>query len=350
MVDQVAERLRQGIRSRRWIESMPGRSRLAEELGVSSSTVIRALSLLENEGLLVSGGPGKKRKIVEGSVDSESRSLRVALMLFDRQHRATDFISELLHQLEEAGHIPFIAEKTVLDLGQDSKVISRYVESVSADAWMITNGSHDLLKMMIEKQVPTFALFGCHDCLSIAGARPDKSPMVTKITQQLINLRHRRIVFICRHFVRSPGPTKLVVDYLKVLEEANIRVGEYNLPRWEESKEGLARLLESLYRHTPPTALIFDEAHLFNAGFHFLSQKRLIVPQDVSLVALEEDPDLRWCQPPITHVRWDHSKLITPVVRWASKIANGKEDLRQVLTSAELIEGGTVGPAALKYV
>ena len=44
--------LREGLREGRWQGSMPGRNRLAVELGVNHKTVKAALVILEREGLL----------------------------------------------------------------------------------------------------------------------------------------------------------------------------------------------------------------------------------------------------------------------------------------------------------
>jgi DNA-binding GntR family transcriptional regulator len=59
--EQVAVHLREELKRGRWTESMPGRDRLASELGVNSVTVERALKMLEREGVLKSQGVGRRR-------------------------------------------------------------------------------------------------------------------------------------------------------------------------------------------------------------------------------------------------------------------------------------------------
>jgi len=51
--DQVTEQLRQGMAEGRWRKTLPGRKRLAEELGCSSWTIEGAVERLAQEGLLV---------------------------------------------------------------------------------------------------------------------------------------------------------------------------------------------------------------------------------------------------------------------------------------------------------
>jgi DNA-binding LacI/PurR family transcriptional regulator len=111
------------------------------------------------------------------------------------------------------------------------------------------------------------------------------------------------------------------------------------------SNEGFECILDSLFRVTPPTALILDEPILFNAGFHHLARRGLRVPQDVSMVCTDVEPGFAWCLPAITHIRWDYHPLVRRIVRWANNVARGKDDRRQSFSKAEYVEGGTIGPA-----
>ena len=43
------------------------------------------------------------------------------------------------------------------------------------------------------------------------------------------------------------------------LEFHGIRTGRYNLPDWPGNPDGLCQKLDSMFRHTPPTALIVDD-------------------------------------------------------------------------------------------
>ena len=55
--EQVAAHLREGLLQGRWSGVMPGKNRLARELGVSGKIVVAALGQLERGGLLVGQGP-----------------------------------------------------------------------------------------------------------------------------------------------------------------------------------------------------------------------------------------------------------------------------------------------------
>jgi len=145
--------------------------------------------------------------------------------------------------------------------------------------------------------------------------------------------------------MRLPEPARGPLAFLDELETAGIETGAFNLPDWEESSKGFERVLDSLFSRTAPTALILDERFLYHAAHHYLARRGLRVPADVSLVCTDADPSFSWCLPPVTHTRWDYRPMVRRIVRWSNNVARGKDDRRQSFTKAELVEGGTIGPA-----
>ncbi len=72
----------------------------------------------------------------------------------------------------------------------------------------------------------------------------------------------------------------------------------------------------------------------------------VVVPDDVSMIcASNEVLPLAWCQPKISHFSWDRKLLVKRVDRWAGRVSKGQKDVRQSFIPAELILGGTIGPA-----
>ncbi|HSP43445.1 MAG TPA: substrate-binding domain-containing protein, partial [Luteolibacter sp.] len=109
--------------------------------------------------------------------------------------------------------------------------------------------------------------------------------------------------------------------------------------------KGLHTLLNSLFRTTPPTALLLDEPVLFIAARDHLARKGIVAPKSVSLVCCDADSSFDWCLPQVTHIRWDSRLIVQRVVRWADQIGRGKNDRRQSASKAHLVVGGTIGPA-----
>ena len=344
LTDQVTALLRKGMIEGRWREALPGRDQLADDLGCSHWTVETAMRRLAKEGLLVSQGPGRRRQIKLSQSMTRARTLRVMILLYENSDRKTDYLVELVHRLQQAGHHAAFAAKTMRDLGMDVMRIARFASMEEADAWVVVAGPREVLEWFSQQPTPTFALFGRFRQGPLAGAIPDKAGAYAELVERLFKLGHRRIVNLVREDRRKPIPGFLDRFFLEQLTKHGIQTGPYNLPDWEDTPEGLQHLLDSLFRHTPPTALLLDEPALFFAARDHLARKGIIAPEHVSLACCDYDPTFDWCRPTITHISWDSRPLIQRVVKWAENTSRGKDDRRKSGCRAQLVVGGTIGP------
>ena len=342
--EQVAAYLRAEVERGHWFGMMPGVNQLAPELGVTRKTVEVALRQLEREGLLTNRGAGRKRLIVL-SGGASIRPMRVAILLYEPADRRLEYLVELQHALAEAGHTVITASKSLTELNMDVARVSRLVKQTAADAWVVVAGSAGVLEWFRAQTRPVFALFGRREGLAIAAMGPDKSPALTAATRHLIGLGHRRIVMLCRQLRRLPKPGSSEQAFLDELKANGLPVSDFNLPDWEESREGFQKLLHSLFRVTPPTALIIDEASFFVATQQFLAGRGIRVPQHVSLVCTDADPIFAWCTPSISHIGWDTHTLVRRIVSWAATVSRGGRDVKQTSVPAEFVTGDTTGPS-----
>ena len=341
--EQVAGYLRENLLCGTWTGTMPGEDRLVAQLGVGRNTIKMALRHLEQEGLLVGQGAGRRRKIVLPE-DHAPRGLRVAVLFYEKGDEANDLCTRFQNKLKAAGHTVVHAPKNLTDLGGNLRRLARMIEGTGADAWVVIAGSGEVLQYFEQGQIPVFALYGRASRLRIAGITPNKVPAIVAATRRLIALGHRRIVMLDWQITLSTPGTDGVA-FLDELAAHGIEAGNYNMPGWEGGFDGLYRCLESLFARTPPTAIfLFSTAEYF-ATAQFLLNRGLRVPQDVSLVCCYMAPYFRRYEPSISHVRWNDQLMVNRIARWANNISHGKEDTRQTRIDAEFVEGGTVGVA-----
>ncbi len=342
---QVEHHLRQALVAGQWRGFMPGVLKLEEELGVNRKTVEGALRLLERDGLIVSQGAGRRRRIVVPERAWAKRRLRVALLLYESADAGLDYIVDLRHRLDEEGHSSFIVPRTLRDLKMDARRLPGLVKATRADAWVVAAGSRNVLQWFAAQPIPAFALFGRREGLSIAGIGPDKVSACAAAARKLIDLGHRRICMLVHPERRLPEPGAPEQAFLAELAARGITTGSYNLPAWEDSAAGFHALLEALFRTTPPTAMIVDGAALFFAAQQFLLHQGVRVPAHVSVLCTDDDPAFAWCRPSVAHIRCDIRPVVQRILRWAAHISRGKRDARQSFTSAVFFPGGTIGPA-----
>ncbi|MES2981209.1 MAG: substrate-binding domain-containing protein [Verrucomicrobiota bacterium] len=342
-VEQLAAYLRTEIVAGSFGDTLPGVNRLAKELAVSPKTIIAAVAQLEHEGLLRGQGERRRCKVVPLAEKAKS-TLRVGILLYEPGDMVLPYQVDLRHQLQEAGLTPFFAEKSLSELGLDVERVAAFVKKSKADAWIVCAGSREILEWFASRPIPVFAQFGLFNGLPIAGMRVHKVPAMTAAVRKMIELGHKRIVMLAREERRKPQPAIYEQAFLDELEAHGIEIGPYHLPDWEQNITGFHRCLDSLFKHTPPTALLISEHTLFISARDHLAQIGIISPRDVSLVC--DDPDLAfsWCDPPISHISWNSGTIVRRMVRWAEKVARGVVDKHQGLMLAEFVEGGTIGP------
>ncbi len=352
IIDQTMEHLRAGIRRGRWSVRLPGVRPLSEELGVSRETLRTALRRLEKEGFLAEGGPSGSRLIKDKDAAPSARgSLRIAILPMQRLQSVDmpnqALLFQLMHDLEAAGHSTTLVNLPGNTPEPSEATLARLVRERGADAWVVYMGSHEALEWFSRQSFPSIALGGRSLGLAMAATGVDYSPALREATRDLVRLGHRRIVYVCPRSARQPEPGKLVRAFLDELTVSGIPAGAYNIPDWEETPEGLRRLLDSLFKFTPPTALILWNGLQVAGTLAFLSERKLRVPGDISVISHLSDEQVAWQSPGmgVADFARDDSKIIRRIVRWADNTALGKEDKEQEVFVGHFTPSASLGPA-----
>jgi DNA-binding LacI/PurR family transcriptional regulator len=349
MPERVAERLREGIQQGQWDDQFPGEQQLARDLDVSRYTVRKALRILEKEGVLGGHGHGRNRRITAaGAAVAAQRPLRVNILRHDESladnTQTSMVLIEIMHSLEAAGHQVSNLKKSQIELRHDVARLTRQLVRTPADAWVVEAGSYPLLQWCANQPTPCFALYGRTKGLTLARTGPDTVRAYIDATRQLIALGHRRIVLIVREGFRKPPLGGCELAFMNELKTHGIPTGNYNLPDWEETPEGFHHLMESLFKSSPPTAIIIDETYWFIAALGFMAHRGIRVPEDVSLVSGDYMPLLDSCHMGFSRMRWDNRLIVRRVVRWVDAVRKGKADRKTLNIPAEFVPGGSIGP------
>jgi DNA-binding transcriptional regulator YhcF (GntR family) len=353
--EQVAAHLEAEILSGRWQETMPGVIRLSSEMGVNRTTIQAGLRLLEARGLLQPGGEKKRRRIVLPTShdmrrmlldNGSARRLRVKILIFSKGDEISRDALHLVQHLHMTRHDPEFASRSLWSLGMDVRRVARFVGKNPADAWVVIAGSREILEWFAEQPTPCFALLGGFRGVNLAGAKPGKIPAQRKALQRLVALGHRRIVKVVMNDRIYPELGKAEQTFLDDLKSLGIPTSEYNLPAWGEHPAMFYKRLDSLFRHTPPTAVFLDAVSLFYAARDHLALQGIVAPRDVSLICDDPDSSFEWMEPSVAHIHWSFQPIARRVAQWLENIASGKDDRRQALLRAKFVDGGTIGPVA----
>ncbi len=342
--EQVARHLRGEILRGRWKEEVPGVAQLQKELGVNHVTINAALQLLENQGLLASQGQRRPRRIIADEILAQAQKISICILPYDSAREDASHYIGILHELHRAGFDARISSKTISELGGSLSRVTRYIQRSGFEAWVVSSRSQELLHWLADEKIPAMALFGRFHGVPIAAVGLDKGPLMAELLHRLVKLGHQRIVMLSHRERLFPEPAPFEQGFLSTLQSLGIETGPYNLPDWQPSPAGLQKCLDELFRFTPPTVIIADEARFLIAVRQYLTRKGLDAPSHVSLICNDTDPSFAWSSPPVSHMGWSPKKVSQRVVRWANNLTIGKEDLKQQVLPAEWVEGGTIGP------
>jgi len=341
--DQLANHLREQILSGSLRDTMPGTQQLVKSLGVNAMAAHRAVQQLEREGLVISQGKRRKRLIAPIPRPAQG-SLRIGILHYDAQNELRHDSLLIRQALVDAGHFPVIAPKTMFDLGMSTERIASMVQGMDTDAWIVFAGSKETLTWFYHQNKPILGIYGRLKSIPVPGVGVRKLHVDEMLIDRLVALGHRRIVMIVREERRKPHYGRAEELFFERLESHGIKTGPYNIPDWEESPEGLARCLDNLLQHTPPTALMVCDPVLFHAVQAHLAHRGYRAPRDVSLYCNDYIETFDWATPSIAHLRWDHRPIIRRVLQWTKNLALGREDRKQTLTKARFVDGDTIGP------
>lgn len=350
LVEQTAEHLRESIRAGRWSSKLPGVLSLSRQLGVSRDTLRDSLRLLEREGVLKATGAGKSRVIVPARRKSASlRHLRVGLLLHTAlrldNSRSQEIILSIKHGIDARGHVFITVPKSIEELGNNTSRLSRLVNELNVDAWIVYGGTREVLAWLSTKKLPVLAIGGRAQDLPVAGSRTEITDAIHDTIDTLVAHGHRRIVFITMASWRKPTFSPNIINFLERLKHHGMKPdAKYHVPDWDETPEGLQKLLSALFFATPPTALLLVEPAYVPPVLAFVAGRGLKVPEHLSLISIMPDPALAMCQPTLAHFEWPVPPHVHRTIRWVESIAQGKADTKTTHCHAKFVPAGTIGP------
>jgi DNA-binding LacI/PurR family transcriptional regulator len=106
------------------------------------------------------------------------------------------------------------------------------------------------------------------------------------------------------------------------------------------------RMRELLDLPEPPTAVFVCSDKMALGAYQALSERKLRVPDDISVVGFDDLPESRWATPALTTVRQPLSEMAATALRLLVRMMAGDqpEGTRTEL-STRLVERASTGPA-----
>ena len=337
--------MREGIRTRRWAGTLPGERILAKELQVSVGTVHAALKQLETEALLSAHGAGRARVVVHKArrKTTAGASLRVGILPYESPATDVMLMQSLLfavsRSLEEAGHKPFMPAKTMSALRHRPGSILKMMLAEEAEAWLLVTPRLEVTEALLQKlERPLFTIGGQPSKEPVAGVTLGVDSAMAAMLAALVDAGHRRICALLPPRYHRPTPSRMLTAVREGLAALGLRPGSFNTPEWDGSREGLRAILETLFKITPPTALIVDDVRHAVAIQSYFAE-RGIRPGRIALIVIGQDPVLAWMSPAPGVIHGDVDGFSRQVIRWVQSCADGRPGRERVVIQGRFESG-----------
>lgn len=351
LAQRTADHLREGLAEGRWKLRLPGIRTLAPELGVSQHTLRAAVGMLVAEGLLKEGESWEPYAILPraGRVAGEKKKkLRVGILIHGPAPAQGPAVARIRTDLIDAGHDAlFVSFPSEGKNKHNTGYLDKLVPEAKADAWVVMMATQENLAWFADRKIPALAIGGRGGDSRCDALLLSFEDALRELVRRLAALGHERIVLVCYSSARQPdyGPPASI--FRDELAKCGIKPGAYHTPDWDESPEGLRTLSTSLFRLTPPTALICWPQVAAFATLVTRAAAGHTVPGDLSLFAVADDTRFAWMFPgmEMAHFEYDMGAYHRHILAWVDKVATGAKPRHRFALPAKLIEGNTLGPA-----
>lgn len=165
-------------------------------------------------------------------------------------------------------------------------------------------------------------------------------------TEHLLSLGHERIAVIAGSRRKMCSSARLA-GYRSALAAAGIRHRPEYLRYGGFNEVGAhGRMLELLDLPEPPTAVFVCSDKMALGCYRALAERKLTVPDDMSIVGFDDLPEAHWSAPPLTTVRQPLSEMAATALRLLVRMMAGErpEGTRTEL-STRLVVRESTGPA-----
>lgn len=296
-------------------DNLPGEMELAEKLGVSRNTVRHAFVELVQRGIVQR--TRRKGTVYIGDRTSDSVAKTVGIVSSWLVH---NIYPEIIHGLEDGlyhGGCTMVLANGNHDHVKERESINRMLEQGIAGLIIepylsATLGPEDdFFKLLDQLDIPVLTTNCVIPGLRASAVTVDDRSIGRKATEYLLGLGHRRIACI----YKSDNQAGLLrhEGYRTALDRAGVAYEPALVADYSETFEGRqpgAELTERIFdRVTPrPTAFFYFNDEMAVQGYDFFASRDLRIPDDVSVVGVDNLRESSLVSPPLT--TFNHPKYV----------------------------------------
>jgi len=346
---QVSDALREQIRNRTWIEWLPSERTLAETLQVSRKTLRKALAQLQREGE-VEAVRGLGNRIITSGPSSASAPLEPVVTLLTpdpvelMRPYTSLWISHLKSLLIEHDFRLRMVDSRKYFSRRPAAALRKFTASQPASCWLLANSTEATQRWFSEQNLPCVVAGSCHRGIDLPHVDLDHYALCRHAAGVLLGAGHRRIALLNESSGRA-GDLESEAGFIAGVRESPHPDATPLVLHHEHSSESLNRALQRLLSMPQmPTAILVSNGASYLTILSSLAQRKLRVPQDVSVLSRDDEPFLHFLVPrPAYYAANPHTfakRLLKPVLQL---LTGGTPLPRSTRILPTFVKGGSLG-------
>lgn len=327
-------------------DELPGNRQLAEHYHLGRNSVLKALKILEDRGVITPAQKGKRRNIVVG-VSKKKQKKNLKLLLVSGKHQKPDcddehFISLMLDTWNAMKGPTVHVQAEMSRAAPPEKVIKRWRIDHSPDAILIYAGSRKWINAFVDTHLPVYCMGGetIDSIEKISSYGYGLVKTLTHVLQKLRNRGHTRVQFPRRQG-RDEFEKAILDAYQTVfgdiysddeLKEFTPIFSQNDPDQWRVYwRESISRL--------EPTAMICERTNDLLSLYSFCSSAQIDIPNNLSVVSISNSPHLQWLWPVPNQLTFPKKKNLAHFRRWIKSDFQMRDNVNVSLTWTD---GGSV--------
>lgn len=345
---QVAEHIKELLRSGRWQDGLPSERFLAAEVGVSRDTIRAALALLSKEGAILERRRSGTR-VKRLSRPLSPGGIRVGFLLLMKievaSHRTLAWVDAMSRLFYRNG-----IEVEVYDgYGRKKGFFERISRISNCQFWVLIYPNHRALRWCAESKARVVVAGTVPEETGIPSVDIHYRAVCRHGVGQMARYGHRDVVLILHR--REWGAD---AESVAGFQEGAARYGKMvaSVEYHNGTREGLCALADRLLAREPrPTAWMIVVPMFFLTIMMHLQRRGIRIPEEISLISQDAEPWLNSGMPEPTRYQAKPQDLAKNAVRLILAGVTGKSlAAKAYRIFPEFLEGGTLGPAPRSIV
>ena len=302
LANQIYDYLRAEIDEGTWKDWLPPEHQLSSDLRVSRSTLRKALARLRGEGFLQPvHGMGSRivakasgaRKIARDPVVGFLSPNPIDHML-TRHTLLVNTLKDLFGR-EKIG-VQFFSGRHYYGK-HPARALSRMVAQNSVACWMLVTSSEAQERWFAQREISAVIAGARHPGCKLPCVDLDYGATCRHAVGTFLGLGHRKIALLNEN-PGNAGHVESELGFLEGFRKSSHIDAQPVIQYHRDSVSDVHQILDRLFLQTPPpTAMVIVNSHDYLTVMSYLAEKRLRIPDDLSVISRNHDPNFDYLTP-----------------------------------------------------